>query len=193
MSAGDKANQTSAEEKKISGRISAGYFRRSKSFAEFSAEAENRVRTVFGRGVYVDENTSQAASVEFVCHINGDPIKRERALWGAESPGHRWNFLLAGNGALCLEYRRYARSRLQNPGGKCRRTFSPSLNTRQNICRVFGIISDRRGNVSAGDALRRTSAVCPRAWVLPGRSPGSGRHPALPEQPLLPRTPRLRR
>ena len=37
-----------------------------KSFAEFSAEAENRVRTVFGRGVYVDENTSQAASVEFV-------------------------------------------------------------------------------------------------------------------------------
>ena len=25
-------------------------------------------QTVFGRGVYVDENTSQAASVEFVCH-----------------------------------------------------------------------------------------------------------------------------
>ena len=37
-----------------------------KSFAEFSAQAENKVESVFDRGVYVGENTSQAASVEFV-------------------------------------------------------------------------------------------------------------------------------
>ena len=36
-----------------------------KSLAEFAAEAANKVQIVFGRGVYVDENTSQAASVEF--------------------------------------------------------------------------------------------------------------------------------
>ena len=39
-----------------------------KSFAEFFAEAKNKVKIIFGRGVYVDKNTSQAASVEFVCH-----------------------------------------------------------------------------------------------------------------------------
>ena len=37
-----------------------------KSLAEFAASAANKVKRVFGRGVYVDENTSQAASVEFV-------------------------------------------------------------------------------------------------------------------------------
>ena len=37
-----------------------------KSFAEFSAEAENKVKIIFGRGVYVDKNTSQAASVRTV-------------------------------------------------------------------------------------------------------------------------------
>ena len=36
------------------------------SLAEFAAKAANKVKIVFGRGVYVDENTSQAASVEFV-------------------------------------------------------------------------------------------------------------------------------
>ena len=36
------------------------------SLAEFAAKAANKVEMVFGRGVYVDENTSQAASVEFV-------------------------------------------------------------------------------------------------------------------------------
>ena len=46
------------------------------------------VGNVFGRGVYVDKNTSQAASVEFVRHI-GDPIKRECALWGEEKTEHR--------------------------------------------------------------------------------------------------------
>ena len=29
--------------------------------------AANKLKSVFGRGVYVDENTSQAASVELVC------------------------------------------------------------------------------------------------------------------------------
>ena len=38
-----------------------------KSLAEFAADAANKVKIVFGRGVYVDKNTSQAASVEFVC------------------------------------------------------------------------------------------------------------------------------
>ena len=39
-----------------------------KSLAEFAAEEANEVLIVFGRGVYVDENTSQAASVELVRH-----------------------------------------------------------------------------------------------------------------------------
>ena len=39
-----------------------------KSLAEFAAKAANKVEILFGRGVYVDENTAQAASVEFVCH-----------------------------------------------------------------------------------------------------------------------------
>jgi len=37
-----------------------------KCLAEFAAEAANKIKILFGRGVYVDENTSQAASVEFV-------------------------------------------------------------------------------------------------------------------------------
>ena len=37
-----------------------------KSLAEFAAKAANQVKTVFGRGVYVDENTYQAACVEVV-------------------------------------------------------------------------------------------------------------------------------
>jgi len=61
-----------------------------KSLAEFAAEAANKIKILFGRGVYVDENTSQAASVEFVRH-------------------RRTN---------------YARSRLQNTGGKALRAFS---------------------------------------------------------------------
>jgi len=44
---------------------SACRFRLSKSLAEFAAKAAKKVQIVFGRGVYVDENTSQAASVEF--------------------------------------------------------------------------------------------------------------------------------
>ena len=37
-----------------------------KSLAEFSAQAENKVKTIFDRGVYVVKNTAQAASVVFV-------------------------------------------------------------------------------------------------------------------------------
>ena len=38
-----------------------------KSLAEFAADAANKFQIVFGRGVYVDKNTSQTASVEFSC------------------------------------------------------------------------------------------------------------------------------
>ena len=37
------------------------------SLAEFAAMAANKVKIIFCRGVYLAENTSQAASVEFVC------------------------------------------------------------------------------------------------------------------------------
>ena len=58
----------------------------------------------------------------------GNPIKRECALWGEEPAGHRWSFPLGGNGTLCLEWRRSARSRLQRFGGKARRAFSTVSN-----------------------------------------------------------------
>ena len=37
-----------------------------KSLAEFAASAAKRIRIIFCRGVYLAENTTQAASVEFV-------------------------------------------------------------------------------------------------------------------------------
>jgi len=37
-----------------------------KSFAEFFALAKNKLKNIFRQGVYLTENTSQAASVEFV-------------------------------------------------------------------------------------------------------------------------------
>ena len=37
-----------------------------KCLAEFAAVAANKVKSIFGRGVYLDENTSQAASVRVV-------------------------------------------------------------------------------------------------------------------------------
>ncbi len=37
------------------------------SLAEFAAAAAKKVKTIFCRGVYLAENTSQAASVEFFC------------------------------------------------------------------------------------------------------------------------------
>lgn len=36
------------------------------SFTEFSAKAENKTKIMFGRGVYLDEHTLQAASVRLV-------------------------------------------------------------------------------------------------------------------------------
>ena len=44
-----------------------GHFIISKSLAEFAAKAANKIKIIFRRGVYLAENTSQAASVEFVC------------------------------------------------------------------------------------------------------------------------------
>ena len=38
-----------------------------RSLPEFAAMAANKVKIIFCRGVYLAENTSQAASVEFVC------------------------------------------------------------------------------------------------------------------------------
>ena len=38
-----------------------------KSLAEFAASAAKKVEIIFCRGVYLAENTDQAASVEFVC------------------------------------------------------------------------------------------------------------------------------
>ena len=38
-----------------------------KSLAEFDANASNKIKIIFCRGVYLTENTSQAASVESVC------------------------------------------------------------------------------------------------------------------------------
>ena len=46
-----------------------GHFRLSKKcLAEFAAVAANKVKSIFDRGVYLVENTYQAASVEFVRH-----------------------------------------------------------------------------------------------------------------------------
>ena len=39
-----------------------------KCLAEFAAVAANKVKSIFDRGVYLGENTYQAASVEFVRH-----------------------------------------------------------------------------------------------------------------------------
>ncbi|MCI7018925.1 MAG: hypothetical protein MR913_03790 [Clostridiales bacterium] len=39
----------------------------SNNLAEFAADAAKQMKIIFGQGVYLTENTSQAASVEFVC------------------------------------------------------------------------------------------------------------------------------
>ena len=80
-------------------------FYRSESLAEFAAEAANRVEIVFGRGVYVDENTSQAASVEFICHrrIN---YARSRLQELAEKAAGLFRQVLRAlpNGSVLLRY-----------------------------------------------------------------------------------------
>ena len=63
--------------------------------AEFAAEAAKKVKNVFGRGVYVDENTYQTASVEFVRILRTNYArsrlktcrKRPQAFFDKRSPG----------------------------------------------------------------------------------------------------------
>ena len=56
-----------------------------KSLAEFAASAAKRIRIIFCRGVYLAENTSQAASVEFV-RLWRTNYARSRLLKLAEKP-----------------------------------------------------------------------------------------------------------
>ena len=56
-----------------------------KSLAEFAAKAVNKVSIIFCRGVYLAENTSQAASVEFVSHLETN-YARSRLQKLAEKP-----------------------------------------------------------------------------------------------------------
>ena len=42
---------------------------------------------VFGRGVYVDENTSQAASVEFVCQRQTNYARSRLQISGEKTEG----------------------------------------------------------------------------------------------------------
>ncbi len=44
------------------------FFLSKKRLAEFAAAAVNNVKSIFDRGVYLGENTYQAASVEFIRH-----------------------------------------------------------------------------------------------------------------------------
>ena len=55
------------------------------SFAEFFAKAKNKVKTIFGRGVYVDKNTSQAASVEFVCRWQANYARSRLQMTGGKA------------------------------------------------------------------------------------------------------------
>ena len=56
-----------------------------KSFAEFAASAANKVKSIFRRGVYLAENTFQAASVEFV-RLRRTNCARSRLQKLAEKP-----------------------------------------------------------------------------------------------------------
>ena len=56
-----------------------------KSLAEFAANAVNKVSIIFCRGVYLAENTSQAASVEFVSYLETN-YARSRLQKLAEKP-----------------------------------------------------------------------------------------------------------
>ena len=47
----------------------------SKSLAEFAAFAANKVSIIFGQGVYLTENSSQAASVGFVFQRETKPAR----------------------------------------------------------------------------------------------------------------------
>ena len=65
--------------------LSAPYCDFTVSLAEFAASAAKRIRIIFCRGVYLAENTSQAASVEFV-HLWRTNYARSRLQKLAEKP-----------------------------------------------------------------------------------------------------------
>ena len=56
-----------------------------KCLAEFAAAAANNVKSIFDQGVYLSENTYQAASVEFVRHGRTN-YARSRLLKPVEKP-----------------------------------------------------------------------------------------------------------
>ncbi len=56
-----------------------------KSFAEFSAAAENKMEIIFDRGVYVGKNTSQAACVR-VGHIVPQECAKQTAIPSVGKP-----------------------------------------------------------------------------------------------------------
>ena len=58
-----------------------------KCLAEFAAVAANKVKSIFDRGVYLGENTYQAASVKFVRHGRTN-YARSRLQKPVEKP--RW-------------------------------------------------------------------------------------------------------
>ena len=57
-----------------------------KSLAEFAASAAKKVEIIFCRGVYLAENTAQAASVEFVCPQADKLCARQTAKNWRKSP-----------------------------------------------------------------------------------------------------------
>ena len=84
-----------------------------KSLAEFAATAANQIKIIFCRGVYLTENTSQAASVEFVCRrqtnyarsrLQKTVGKGQRPFRQAKNPGRKSGIFsyghLAGGGKV---------------------------------------------------------------------------------------------
>ena len=57
-----------------------------KSLAEFDANASNKFKIIFCRGVYLTENTSQAASVEFVCQRQTNYARSRLQKAGGKEP-----------------------------------------------------------------------------------------------------------
>ena len=82
----------SATEKGLSFSLSPFFRLSKKCLAEFAAIAANKVKSIFDRGVYLGENTYQAASVEFVRHGRTN-YARSRLQKPVEKP--RWGFSTA--------------------------------------------------------------------------------------------------
>ena len=81
-----------------------------KSFAEFSAEAENKLKIIFCRGVYLAENTSQAASVRVVRQQMRGPHKARMRFMGrgetrtqVEFPVNRKRHIVFGVSTKCAQ------------------------------------------------------------------------------------------